>query len=142
MPLFVLDERLLGSRFAAPNRVAFMREALADLYQGLRRAGGRLFIRSRRPGRGRRSRWPASAEPTEPHVSADWSAYAKAREERLARRLRLNSGSSSGPTLERPSSMPGAVTPAGGDHFKVFTPDDRAWSACSRDRRSTAPRAG
>jgi deoxyribodipyrimidine photo-lyase len=31
VPLFVLDEALLGSRFAAPNRVAFMRESLADL---------------------------------------------------------------------------------------------------------------
>ena len=31
VPLFVFDEALLGSRFAAPNRVAFMREALHDL---------------------------------------------------------------------------------------------------------------
>jgi deoxyribodipyrimidine photolyase len=39
LPLFVLDERLLGSRFAAPNRVAFMLEALQDLDPSLRRAG-------------------------------------------------------------------------------------------------------
>ena len=45
VPLFVLDERLLGSRFAAPNRVAFMREALLDLDEALRSAGGRLFVR-------------------------------------------------------------------------------------------------
>ncbi len=45
VPLFVLDEQLLGSRFAAPNRVAFMREALPDLDEALKRAGGRLFVR-------------------------------------------------------------------------------------------------
>lgn len=45
VPLFVFDERLLGSRFAAPNRVAFMLEALRDLDAALRRAGGRLFVR-------------------------------------------------------------------------------------------------
>ena len=51
VPLFVLDERLLGSRFAAPNRVAFMLEALRDLDESLRRAGGRLFVRRGDPVR-------------------------------------------------------------------------------------------
>ena len=49
VPLFVFDQRLLGSRFAAPNRVAFMLEALADLDESLRRAGGRLFLREGDP---------------------------------------------------------------------------------------------
>ena len=71
MPLFVLDEALLGSRFAAPNRVAFMREALRDLDESLRRAGGRLFLRRGDPvARGDRA-WRASAAPSELHVSAD-----------------------------------------------------------------------
>ena len=83
VPLFVLDERLLRSRFAAPNRVAFMREALADLDEALRGAGGRLFLR----------RGDAVAEAlavarecgaAELHVSADWSAYARRREALLA----------------------------------------------------------
>ena len=45
VPLFVLDEKILGSRFAAPNRVAYMREALIDLDGRLKAMDGRLFLR-------------------------------------------------------------------------------------------------
>jgi deoxyribodipyrimidine photo-lyase len=84
VPLFVFDEALLRSRFAAPNRVAFMLEALGDLDERLRQAGGRLFVRRGDPVR------EAIAVAREcgagsVHVSADWSAYARGREERLAR---------------------------------------------------------
>ena len=70
VPLFVLDEALLGSRFAAPNRVAFLLEALRDLDESLRRAGGRLYLRRGDPvaeaiARGARVRRE------ELHVSAD-----------------------------------------------------------------------
>ena len=51
VPLFVFDEGLLGSRFAAPNRVAFMLEALHDLDEALRAAGARLFVRHGDPVR-------------------------------------------------------------------------------------------
>jgi deoxyribodipyrimidine photo-lyase len=126
VPLFVFDEALLGSRFAAPNRVAFMREALADLDGSLRDVGGRLFLR-----RGDVVREAiAAARKTgagELHVSADYSAYAKRREQQLAAacagagiEFRAHPGTTIVP--------PGAVTPTGGDHFKVFTPYHRAWS--------------
>jgi len=36
VPLFVLDEGILASPFARPNRVAFLRDALADLDGALR----------------------------------------------------------------------------------------------------------
>ncbi|HEX3042681.1 MAG TPA: deoxyribodipyrimidine photo-lyase [Solirubrobacterales bacterium] len=126
VPLFVFDERLLGSRFAAPNRVAFMLEALRDLDESLRKAGGRLFVRRGDPVR------EAIAVARECgagaiHVSADWSAYARARETRLARACeeeRIGFTAHPGVTVV----PPGAVTPTGGDHFKVFTPYHRAWS--------------
>ena len=51
VPLFVFDERLLRSRFAAPNRVAFMLEALRDLDERLRRMGARLYLRRGDPVR-------------------------------------------------------------------------------------------
>src|SRR3954463_898805 len=79
VPLFVLDEALLGSRFAAPNRVAFMREALLDLGESLRRAGGRLFVRRGDPV-GETLAVARDCGATQLHVSADWSAYARARE--------------------------------------------------------------
>ena len=138
VPLFVFDERLLGSRFAAPNRVAFMLEALGDLDERLRRMGGRLFVRRGDPVR------EAVAVARECgvgaiHVSADWSAYAQAREERLARACaeeRIELTAHPGVTVV----PPGTVTPASGDHFKVFTPFHRAWSGLPWRERLGAPR--
>jgi deoxyribodipyrimidine photo-lyase len=138
VPLFVFDARILGSRFAAPNRVAFMREALAELDESLRAAGGRLFLRhgdaveeaiavARECGAG------------ELHVSADHSAYARERERRLARACeeeRIAFHRHPGTTIV----PPGAVAPAGGDHFKVFTPYYRAWSELPLRQRAPAPR--
>ncbi len=137
LPLFVFDERLLGSRFAAPNRVAFMREALLDLDESLRRAGGRLFVRRGDPV-AEAIRVARDAGATELHASADYSAYARVRERRLARacaeeriELRLHPGVTIVP--------PGAVTPGGGDHFKVFSPYHRAWSGLPLRKRASAP---
>jgi deoxyribodipyrimidine photo-lyase len=138
VPLFVFDERLLGSRFAAPNRVAFMLEALRDLDQSLRKAGGRLFVRRGDPVR------EAIAVARECgagaiHVSADWSAYARRREERLEKaceKERIEFAAHPGVTVV----PPGAATPASGDHFKVFTPYHRAWSGVPRRQGHGAPR--
>ena len=138
VPLFVLDERLLGSRFAAPNRVAFMLEALRDLDEALHRTGGRLFVRRGDPVREAivvARECGASAL----HVSADWSAYARAREERLARACaeeRIELTAHPGVTVV----PPGAATPAGGDHFKVFSPYHRAWSQLPWRETAGAPR--
>jgi len=138
VPLFVLDERLLGSRFAAPNRVAFMREALADLDSSLRVAGGRLLLRRGDPVR-EAVTVARECGATELHASADYSAYARERERRLAAaceeeriELHLHPGVTIVP--------PGAVTPTGGDHFKVFTPFHRAWSELPLRRRIGPPR--
>ncbi len=138
VPLFVLDERLLGSRFAAPNRVATMREALADLDDSLRRAGGRLFVRRGDPVR-EAIAVARECGATQLHVSADWSAYARAREQRLANACeeeRIEFRAHPGVTI----LPPGAVTPSGGDHFKVFTPYHRAWSEAPLRQGHGAPR--
>jgi deoxyribodipyrimidine photo-lyase len=139
VPLFVLDERLLGSRFAAPNRVAFMLEALQDLDERLRKAGGRLFVRRGDPVR---EAVTAAREcgASAIHVSADWSAYARARETRLARACaeeRIEFTAHPGVTVV----PPGAVTPTSGDHFKVFTPFHRAWSGLPWRDGHGAPRS-
>ncbi|MDX6653533.1 MAG: deoxyribodipyrimidine photo-lyase [Solirubrobacterales bacterium] len=127
VPLFVLDESILGSRFAAPNRVAYMREALIDLEGRLKAMDGRLFIRR---GQAVEEAIKVAREcgAEELHIAADWSAYARRRETRLrqaceqaAIELTVHPGAT---ILD-----PGAVTPTGGDHFKVFSPYHRAWSA-------------
>lgn len=138
VPLFVFDERLLGSRFAAPNRVAFMLEALHDLDEALRKAGARLFVREGDPVR-EAVAVARECGATQIHVSADWSAYARAREERLARACaeeRIEFVSHPGVTVV----PPGAVTPAGGDRFKVFSPYHRAWSGLPMRELARRPR--
>jgi deoxyribodipyrimidine photo-lyase len=138
VPLFVFDERLLGSRFAAPNRLAFMLEALHDLDESLRRAGGRLFVRRGDPVE-EAIAVARETGATELHVSADYSAYATGRERRLGAACeeeRIAFRTHPGATIV----PPGAVTPAGGDHFKVFTPYHRAWSELPLRQRAPAPR--
>ena len=138
VPLFVLDQKLLCSRFAAPNRVAFMREALLDLDQALKRAGGRLFVREGDPVVETLA-VARECGATALHVSADYSAYAAARERRLVAACaeeRIDFHAHPGTTIV----PPGAVTPGGGDHFKVFTPYFRAWSEVPARRRVGPPR--
>jgi deoxyribodipyrimidine photo-lyase len=138
VPLFVLDEALLGSRFAAANRVAFMLEALRDLDGALRRAGARLYVRRGDPV-AEAVAVARECGADELHVSADWSAYARRREERLRRACveeRIAFRAHPGTTVVEPS----AVTPAGGDHFRVFTPYHRAWEAVPVRARTAAPR--
>jgi deoxyribodipyrimidine photo-lyase len=138
VPLFVFDEHILASRFAAPNRVAFMREALGDLGQSLLRAGGRLFVRHGDPVT-EAIALAQECDAGEIHVSADHSAYASAREARLAAACEAQ-----GIGFHRHPGVtivpPGAVAPAGGDHFKVFTPYHRAWSELPTRQPAPAPR--
>jgi deoxyribodipyrimidine photo-lyase len=138
VPLFVLDEAILGSRFAAPNRVAYMREALIDLDGRLKAMDGRLFLR-----RGQvveeTMRVVEEAGAEELHIAADWSAYARRREQGLReacgeRGIELTAHP--GVTILEP----GAVTPVGGDHFKVFSPYHRAWSEAPWREVLGAPR--
>jgi deoxyribodipyrimidine photo-lyase len=138
VPLFVLDQRLLGSRFAAPNRVAFMLDALRDLDESLRHAGGRLYIRRGDPVV-EAIAVARECGATELHAAADWSAYARRREEHLRRACeeeRIAFRTHAGTTIV----APGAVTPVGGDHFTVFTPFHRAWEDVPLRPRAATPR--
>ena len=138
VPLFVLDDAILGSRFAAPNRVAYMREALIDLDGRLKAMDGRLFLR-----RGQvveeAMKVARECEADELHIAADWSRYARRREKALREACAdadIELTAHPGITI----LDPGAVTPTGGDHFKVFSPYHRAWSAARWREEVGAPR--
>lgn len=138
VPLFVFDETLLDSRFAAPNRVAFLLEALRDLNDSLRRAGAPLYLRRGDPVAEVLS-VARECGATELHVSADWSAFAQRRERRLrsaCEEQRIDFRAHPGTTVV----SPGTATPAGGDHFKVFTPFHRAWEDVPLRPHAAAPR--
>jgi deoxyribodipyrimidine photo-lyase len=140
VPLFVRDPAVDRAGFAAPNRLAFLADCLRDLDAGLRRRGGRLVVRTGEVV----DEVCAVARETgahEVHMSADVSAFAQAREERLrsalgadGRRLHVHDGVVT-------VLPPGAVTPAGSDHFAVFTPYFRRWAQERPRDPLPAPRA-
>lgn len=139
VPLFVLDDAILTGRNAAPNRAAFLARALADLRDRLRERGGDLVLRR---GDVVEETMAVVAETGATAVvcSADVSGYAQRREHRLAgacERQGVRFRTYPGVTVV----PPGALLPAGGDHYRVFTPYWRAWDAATWRDQLPAPAA-
>ena len=138
VPAFVLDESLLGGRCGAPNRLAFLNGALRDLDTSLRERGARLVVR-----RGNvvveALRLAREAGADGIYLSDDVSGYARQRKRRLTEacsRERIALRGFPGVTV-----VPaGDLVPAGGDHYRVFTPYWRAWRAAERRATLGAPR--
>jgi deoxyribodipyrimidine photo-lyase len=125
VPLFVLDDAILGSRYAAPNRVAALLEALRDLRSALVERGGGLVVR-RGDVIGELREVLTEVEADELHLTADVSAYAGRRRaalERLGEELGVRVQAHPGVVVVEP----GEVSPASSDHFRVFTPYWRRW---------------
>lgn len=125
VPVFVFDETILGSRYAAPNRVAGLLESLADLRAGLRERGGDLVLR-RGAVVDEVRRLVTEVDADEVHVSRDVSGYARRRLralEDLGDELGVRVESHPGAVLVEPEDL----APSGGDHFRVFTPYWRRW---------------
>jgi deoxyribodipyrimidine photo-lyase len=125
VPAFVLDERLLKGSCGAPNRLAFLLDCLHDLQLSLRQRGGALAVRRgdvMEQTLALAKRWKATAI----YMSESRTPYGLARHERLARACaqeRIELCTMPGPTV----IPPGAITPTGGDHYRVFTPYWRVW---------------
>ncbi|MFE9428690.1 cryptochrome/photolyase family protein [Kitasatospora sp. NPDC006697] len=136
VPLFVLDPAIEAAGFAVPNRLAFLADCLADLDASLRRAGSRLTVRRGEPAE-QAARVAAEAGAGSVHVAAGVSAFAQRREARLRAvfgdRLRVHDASLT-------VVPPGRITPAGRDHYAVFTPYHRAWQQTPRRTVLPAPR--
>jgi deoxyribodipyrimidine photo-lyase len=115
VPLFVFDRVILRA-FDAPNRVAFLLDALADLDRSLGRLGGGLVVRHGDSAEEAR-RVARDVGATSIHTSADASATARRRERRLGGEL--HAGVFAVP--------PGELAPDGSDHYRVFTPFWRRW---------------
>ncbi|MGW1893459.1 cryptochrome/photolyase family protein [Streptomyces sp. NPDC002004] len=127
VPLFVLDDGIAAAGFPAPNRQAFLADCLGDLDERLRKRGGRLVVRSGDVVDEARA-LAHEADADEVHMAAGVSAYARTREERLrtaleqdGRKLHVHDGVVT-------VAAPGALAPAGSDHYAVFTAYHRRWS--------------
>ncbi|OXS31053.1 cryptochrome/photolyase family protein [Streptomyces sp. XY006] len=140
VPLFVRDPAVHAAGFDAPNRAAFLADCLADLDSSLRRRGGRLVVRSGPVAREVRA-VAADCGATEVHMAAGVTGYAHRREERLRRALGADGVRLRVHDAVVTAVAPGAVAPAGSDHFAVFTPYFRRWSGQSLRGPLPAPRA-
>jgi deoxyribodipyrimidine photo-lyase len=141
LPLFVVDEAILTTRYVTPNKAAFLAAALAELDDELRRIGGRLIIRRGRPGH-EVQRLVAEHGVSEVHVAADVSAYSQWRERDLRERL-LRHGCDLHCHVASVNVVdPAALAPSGGgDHFSVFTPYYRRWRSTPLRAPLRKPRA-
>ncbi len=135
-PLFVLDEAILAA-VGAPNRRTFLVDALRDLDAGLAARGAGLVVRSGDVLR-ETLRFALHVGAESVYMSEDVSAYAQNRERRLRRTL---AGSRIGLELFSGVTVvpPGDLAPAGGDHYRVFTPYWRRWREQPRRDVLAAP---
>ncbi|MDD7936950.1 deoxyribodipyrimidine photo-lyase [Actinomycetospora lutea] len=123
VPLFVVDAAIEG--FRVPNRARFLAESLADLDAGLRDAGARLVVRSGDVAEEVRA-LADQVDATAVHMAGDVSAYAGRRRRALEEALGDRELVVHDAVVTVVS--PGTITPASGDHFKVFTPYHRKWA--------------
>ncbi|MEU0237003.1 deoxyribodipyrimidine photo-lyase [Nocardiopsis sp. NPDC006198] len=121
VPVFVLDPAVADR--SARNRVAHLADALASLRAGLRERGGDLAV-LRGDTAEEVSALARAVGADTVHTTAGVTALAARRVGRL-RAAGLAVECFPGLTVV----PPGEVAPAGGDHYKVFTPYWRAWEA-------------
>jgi deoxyribodipyrimidine photo-lyase len=133
LPLFVRDDGILETRYAAPNRLAFLDGCLADLDCSLRSIGGRLEVR-RGDVIAETVRVAREVDAEAVFCSLDVSPYAHERERLLGAELDLR--------LVNAHFVvpPGEVAPAGREGYEVFTPYHRAWRGVEWGDPLGAPR--
>src|SRR3984885_13994991 len=135
VPLFVVDPALK----VPPNRARFLAESIAVLRGELRKRGGDLVIRYGEPvSEGIRLAEQTSARAV--FVTGDVSRYAARRQDGLERecaRHRLGLEITPGHAVV----PPGELRPAGGSHYRIFTPYWRAWRAAAWRQPCLAPPA-
>lgn len=122
VPVFVLDPILLRSRRTAPKRLAFLVAGLHHLDAALRARGSRLVVRTGDPAEVL-ARLVGETGAVAVYAQEDASPYARARDERVARRvpLRLTGGLTVHPLglPRRPDGSP----------YTVYTRFRNAWLA-------------
>ncbi|MDQ0840679.1 deoxyribodipyrimidine photo-lyase [Streptomyces sp. V1I6] len=139
VPLFVLDPAVHAAGFDAPNRRAFLADCLADLDASLRLRGGRLVLRTGPVAR-EVGAVAAACGALEVHLAAGVTRFAHRREEGLREELATRGVRLVAHDAVVTAVAPGAVVPTGSDHFAVFTPYFRRWSAVRLRTPEAAPR--
>jgi deoxyribodipyrimidine photo-lyase len=120
LPAFVLDPKLLHSRYVGEKRLAFLWEGLRCLEAQLKQRGSGLILRKGEPGRSLPELMSESGAEAI-FAESDVSPYATSRDDRLGNHLPLRLCGS--PAIH----PPGSVTKMNGEPYTVFTPFSRAW---------------
>jgi len=138
LPLFVLDRDLLAGSCGSPRRLAFLLDSLGDLDRSLGERGGRLIVRHGDVV-GETIALARECDAKAIHLSADTTPYARARQRALGDACagaRIALRTFPGVTVVAPSEL----APAGGDHYRIFTPYWRVWRAAPSEPLPRAPR--
>ncbi len=136
VPLFVADPALDAAK-RSPNRARFLAESLAGLRESLRERGADLVLRDGDPA-AEVIRLAAEVNAEAVYLADDVSHYATARRRDLERdcgKHRIDLVLTPGLTVV----PPGELTPAGGGHYRVFTPYWRAWRAAAWRKHCPVP---
>jgi deoxyribodipyrimidine photo-lyase len=125
VPLFVHHPALLNRSTSSPYRLPFLVDSLDDLRRSLMQRGGQLFVRHGDPI-AEIMKVAAETGAAAIFLSDDESRYARRRQGRLSmvcagQRVRLVTY----PGVTVVTS--GRLVPAGGDHYRVFTPYWKRW---------------
>jgi len=140
VPVFCLDDGLIGGRHASGPRTQFLLECLRDLDAALRARGSRLVIRHGPPQR----ELPELARALggdSVHFSLDVSPFARRRQRQVVRALGAIGVQAQGhPGLFAVDALEPIRTQAG-DPFTVFTPFHRRWLEVPRRDVLGAPRS-
>jgi len=133
VPVFVVDRGITRSRFNRPNRAAFLADSLRDLDASLKKLGAGLVVRHGDVAT-EVAELADEVDAAGVHMARDYSRYAVRRQDAVRTGLGRR-------TLYLHDSHvvipPDAVSPTGGDYFRVFTPYHRRWLEAAR--RDLAP---
>lgn len=120
IPVFILDDNLLASKYTGKKRLSFLFSGLRALDEDLRLRGSRLIIKTGPPEEVlTQLQQETGAEAI--YAEADYSPYARNRDQRIQYILPLRLVSS--PAI----ISPGGVMKSDGSPYTVFTPFSRAW---------------
>ena len=138
VPVFVLDDALLGGRYGSGARTDFMLGCLRALGAALRERGSGLVVRHGRPEHEIPS-LAAEVGAAAVHWTSDVSPYARARDRRVTEALG-EAGVEARPATGGYCIDVGRPRTRGGRPFRVFSPFARVWSDAGRREVGRAPR--
>ncbi len=122
VPVFIIDNNLIKSRYVGDKRLKFLFSGLSKLDEDLRAIGSRLILRSGSPVKSL-TRLVRECDAAGIFAEADHSPYARSRDRRITETLPLNLVGSSA------VHPPGSVLKSDGTPYTVFTPFSKAWKS-------------